>query len=60
MVNRSDNDCLFDDTSCEGAVGSSVTTTAPGAPGVFEGSSAIRIRCSLILLVPNGNNTSGR
>ena len=36
IVNKSDKDCLFDETSCEGAPGSSATTTAPGAPGVFD------------------------
>ena len=35
MVNRSDSDCLLELTSLEGAAGSSATTTAPGAPGVF-------------------------
>ena len=35
MVNRSDSDCLLELTSLDGAAGSSATTTAPGAPGVF-------------------------
>ena len=35
MVKRSDSDCLLELTSLEGAAGSSATTTAPGAPGVF-------------------------
>ena len=35
MVKRSDNDCLLELTSLEGAAGSSATTTAPGAPGTF-------------------------
>ncbi len=35
MVNRSDSDCLLELTSLEGAAGSSATTTAPGAPGIF-------------------------
>ena len=38
MVNKSDNDCRFEDTSFEGAAGSSVTITAPGAPGILESS----------------------
>ena len=37
MVKRSDSDCLLEETSFEGAAGSLSTTTAPGAPGVFEG-----------------------
>lgn len=36
MVNRSDADCRFEETSFEGAAGSFATTTAPGAPGVSE------------------------
>lgn len=36
MVKRSDKDCRFEETSLEGAAGSSATTTAPGAPGVLE------------------------
>ena len=36
MVNRSDSDCLFEETSLDGAVGSSATTTAPGAPAILE------------------------
>ena len=35
MVKRSDSDCLLELTSLDGAAGSSATTTAPGAPGVF-------------------------
>ena len=36
MVNKSDVDCRLEETSLEGAAGSSATTTAPGAPGVLE------------------------
>ena len=35
MVKRSDSDCLLELTCLEGAAGSSATTTAPGAPGIF-------------------------
>lgn len=45
MVNKSDSDCLLELTSLEGAAGSSATTTAPGAPGVFV---SIFISSSLI------------
>ena len=36
IVKKSDNDCLFDETSLDGAAGSSGTTTVPGAPGTFS------------------------
>jgi len=36
MVKISESDCLFEDTSLDGAAGSSATTTAPGAPGDFQ------------------------
>jgi hypothetical protein len=36
MVNRSDNRCLAEETSLEGALGSSGTTTTPGAPATFS------------------------
>ena len=35
-MNRSESDCLFEDTSVDGAVGSSATITAPDAPDVFD------------------------
>lgn len=46
MVNRSDNDCRFEETSVEGAAGSSATTTAPGAPGVLESPFVLSSPCS--------------
>jgi len=35
-VKISDKDCLLDDTSADGASGSSATTIAPGVPGIFS------------------------
>lgn len=35
MVNRSDRRCRVEETSLDGAAGSSATMTAPGAPAVL-------------------------